>query len=173
VCGLKGTGKSTLIEHLHEGIEAVGKVDVFTLYDKDRVADELAKQILGDHVPLIFDTQLLLKAVKDCKTVPTVIFDVQYNLGIQAAGSLSKSQAPFCKCIIILSKANSIIEFERDKARQHYVYIDDLTEAEAKELLVQRGKTLAPILHYLLVCRQRFPTYALYRSLSNIISLLP
>ena len=56
-----------------------------------------------------FVADLLIKAIKSCEVVPTVIFYVERGgsvdqiQGIQAVRSISKMISPFCRCIIVLS----------------------------------------------------------------------
>ena len=45
----------------------------------------------------------------------------------------------YCRCIIILSKANAILEFGRDNDIENYLYIDEMAREQGKQLLQERG----------------------------------
>jgi hypothetical protein len=57
------------------------------------------------------------------------------ELGTEAVRSLSKALAGTCRCIIILSEANAVLQFGLDGARERFIFVDELAESEAIEFL--------------------------------------
>ena len=43
--------------------------------------------------------------------------------------------SPFCRCIIVLSEANAVLEFGQDKAREEFIYVDECSHSEAREII--------------------------------------
>jgi hypothetical protein len=76
--------------------------------------------------------------------LPTVVFEIERGEGaeqtacIRNVHSLSKMFAQVCNCIIILSEANDILVFGRDPARERYILVPDLSDAEALEYMQAR-----------------------------------
>ncbi len=83
---------------------------------------------------------MLIQAIKKCKVVATIIFDVEPGrstdqaLELHAVRSLAKMLVMYCRCIIVLSEANAVLEFGHDKYREEFIYVDEMTAPEAKEL---------------------------------------
>ena len=63
-------------------------------------------------------------------------------LGIHAVRSLSKEFASVCNCIIIVSEANTVVEFGKDPGRETFVFVDELNENELREFVKQKGLIL-------------------------------
>ena len=107
-------------------------------------------KLLGDHSDSTkLDPESFINAIKRSRVIPTIVFDVErggsldQKLGIQAVRSLAKMLSPYCRCIIILSEANAVLEFGRDKFREIFIYVDELTEAQARELMQRLHVTLS------------------------------
>jgi hypothetical protein len=73
-----------------------------------------------------------------------VVFEIERGEGaeqtacIRNVRSLSKMFAQVCNCIIILSEANTILVFGQDGAREQYILVPDLSDAEALEYVRAR-----------------------------------
>jgi hypothetical protein len=73
-----------------------------------------------------------------------LVFEIERGEGaeqtacIRNVRSLSKMFAQVCNCIIILSEANAILVFGRDSAREEYILVPDLSDAEALEYMRAR-----------------------------------
>ena len=71
--------------------------------------------------------------------LPTMIIEDEragsrdLSLGVQAARGVAKDLAAACNVIIILSEANDVLEFGKDRNRANMIFIDKLTEPEARE----------------------------------------
>jgi hypothetical protein len=66
-------------------------------------------------------------------------------MGLQALRSLSKLLGPYCKCIIVLSEANDVLEFGQDRDREEYVYVDAMSELEAAKMLGKLKQTFTAL----------------------------
>ena len=58
------------------------------------------------------------------------------SLGVQAARGVAKDLAAACNIIIILSEANDMLEFGKDRNRENMIFIDELTEPETREYIL-------------------------------------
>jgi hypothetical protein len=78
---------------------------------------------------------------KVAKYTPIVIFDVERAgstdqvQGVQAVRSIAKKLAQYCYCFVVLSEANAILQFGRDRRRERYVLVGDFSEEEAVDFL--------------------------------------
>ena len=48
---------------------------------------------------------------------------------------MAKALALKCRCLIVLTEANAVLEFGKDMGREDFIFVDELTRSEAKELL--------------------------------------
>ena len=141
VYGPKGIGKTELVDHTAIGMKGVVKMRISSTNSKDEVIQSLTKKLLGESNSN-FDVDLFIEAIKKCGIIPTIIFDVECSLSplgtrdhvVDAVRSLSKDLAPYCRCIIVLSEANAVLQFGRDK-RESFIYVDEMEREEAKLLL--------------------------------------
>jgi hypothetical protein len=151
VYGNKGVGKSELITRAAIGRKGVVKIGITSAHSKDEIVRELLESL---H---FLDTKLkasqLVEQMREVKEkhgiFPTIIFDVERasitgeDLGIQAVRSLSKALAETCRCIIILSEANAVLQFGKDRAREEFIFVDELSREEAKTLLKNKNFTIS------------------------------
>jgi hypothetical protein len=99
----------------------------------------------------LFNNELLLAQLKSVNwwwpnIYPTIIFDVEcggskeYSTStINDVRSLAKELAVVCRCIIVLSEANSVLEIGDDTSRERFIFVDELTIEEAKNYLQKRN----------------------------------
>jgi len=150
VYGAKGVGKSEVVDHTAIGKRAVVKVPVTTIGTRDDLVALIMSKLTGKKISL--DIDKLIDVLKKCKTdgfVPTIIFDVEraYSpdrpLVLQDVRSLAKALIGYCRCIIVLSEANAVLEFGKDDDREEFIFVDEMTELEAREFLKVRGATFS------------------------------
>ena len=150
VYGAKGVGKSEVVDRTAIGKRAVVKVPVTTIGTRDDLVALIMETVAGKKTYLKIDK--LIEVLKKCKTdgfVPTIIFDVEraYSsdrpLVLQDVRSLAKALIGYCRCIIVLSEANAVLEFGKDKRREEFIFVDEMTELEAREFLKVRGATFS------------------------------
>ena len=140
VYGPKGVGKTELVDHTALGIGAVIKLIITSAKSKDDIVAALSREVLGTDRAGI-TTKFLVEAIKSCEIIPTIIFDVErggsldQTMGIQAVRSLAKMLSPFCRCIIVVSEVNAILEFGQDNAREDFIFIDECSYSEGREIL--------------------------------------
>ena len=139
-------GKSEVVDHSAIGKHAVVKLKVTTIGTRDEIVTLLMAKLTGKKVSLeIEKLNDVLKQCKDSGFVPTIIFDVERGSSpdrlamLQDVRSLAKELIGNCRCIIVLSEANAVLEFGKDKRREEFIYVDELTVPEAKEFLYLRG----------------------------------
>jgi hypothetical protein len=144
--GSKGCGKCTLVEKCITGKKGVVSVLVSSVFDKERILQKMTTKIMGKDAPAVTEEELVA-ALRDAKVdgrLATVVFEIERGEGaeqtacIRNVRSLSKMFAQVCNCIIILSEANAILVFGRDPAREQYILVPDLSDAEALEYMQAR-----------------------------------
>ena len=141
VYGAKGAGKSDLTDHVLSGQEGVVKLTVTSADSIDNIVAELAVKVVGNKASSGIKSEDFLRAVEQCEKFPAIVFDVERGgsldqaSGIHAVRSLSKLLAKNCRCIIVLSEANAVLEFGKDSNREVYHYVDEMSKTEASELL--------------------------------------
>lgn len=113
---------------------------------KVEVVDQLVYQVLGVTNTEDMKVYQLAEALEQCSHGPTIIFDVDcssrdgVNIAtVQAIHLLVLYLSNYCRCIIILSEANAILEFGRDSDIENYLYIDEMPREQGKQLLQERG----------------------------------
>ena len=143
VFGCKGVGKTTAVHNSFAGKEAVMRVGLIGAFSKDQIVGMIATAILGDKLKTNERANLdqLKVAFAKCKERPTIIFDVErgegedQRQGINSIRSLAKELADACNCIIILSEANAIFAFGNDLYREEDLFVDEMTDKEAKQYI--------------------------------------
>ena len=144
VYGAKGVGKSESIDHTAIEKEGVIKIIVTSANSRDDIVSALTKKVLGFNTTGL-TPELLSETTRKCSVIPTIIFDIELGgsldqtSGIQAVRSVSKLLAHTCRCIVILSEANTVLQFGQDEARVRFLYVDEPTYDEAKTLLQRLG----------------------------------
>lgn len=94
-------------------------------------------------LPRVNDT---LKQLYQNKSAPVIVFEVNLDYDVDSSSwgnvlahvrSLAKSLADSrtCNCFIVLSKPQAIVTFGKDKTREKYIFIDELTIPEATEYI--------------------------------------
>ena len=150
IYGGKGVGKSTLVDAVIHGRPGILKVQISAAGCKEDLLRQIADATgTSKFNPTVKDfTEALRKAVSGEGILPTVIFEVETaggkeeTLGIHAVRSLSKEFASVCNCIIIVSEANTVVEFGKDPGRETFVFVDELNENELREFVKQKGLIL-------------------------------
>jgi hypothetical protein len=144
IYGAKGVGKSEVVNHTVIGRRAVVKVTVTSVGNQDDLVALIMSKLTGKKISL--DIDLLVDIFKQCKAngfIPTIIFDVERSSSaqpvLQIVRGLAKTLGGNCRCIIVLSEANAVLEFGKDDDREEFIFVDELTESEAKQFLEVRG----------------------------------
>ena len=146
VYGSKGAGKPEVVDHTAIGKRAVLKVPVTTIGTRDDLVALLMETLTGKKSNLKIDK--LIEVLKKCKVggfIPTIIFDVERGSSSDRTGmlqdvrSLAKALIGYCRCIIVLSEAYSVLEFGKDPDREEFIFVDEMTFSEAKHFLQVRG----------------------------------
>ena len=144
IYGAKGVGKSEVVNHTAIGRRAVVKVTVTSVGNQDDLVALIMLKLTGKKISL--DIDLLVDIFKKCKAngfIPTIIFDVERSKSaqpvLQIVRGLAKALGGYCRCIIVLSEANAVLEFGKDKHREKFIFVDEMTESEARQLLEVRG----------------------------------
>ena len=150
--GAKGVGKSTIVERAAKGRKGVIMLRITTAHSRDDVMGELAETLnLTEKSKTIDYIEALAKAKSSDGTLPTIIIEVEragsldLSLGVQAARGVAKALAAACNVIIVLSEANALLEFGKDGDRANMIFIDELTEPEARKYIVALGLELSEV----------------------------
>ena len=143
VYGAKGVGKSTMIDSVVQGRRGVLKIPVTSNTSKEEITIIIAQRT--GTTTLNPENSDFVDAMRighgDDGIVPTIIFEIERGSGaeqkdgLQSIRSLAKEFAVACNVILVLSEANAALEFGRDLHREDFIYVDELTELEARELL--------------------------------------
>lgn len=56
--------------------------------------------------------------------------------------SSAKALAPYVHCFVVLSEANAVLEFGKDRDRERYMLVGDFTEEQAVDFLKKLGSKL-------------------------------
>lgn len=150
VYGPKGVGKSAVVHHEAANRTGVVLVNVTSNHDKASLTRQVIKVLLGPNVDsATVDETTLAAAITKCTSkVVTIIFDVERAPSdgsdecLRAVRSLAKCLADHCRCIIVLSEANTVVEFGRDP-RENFVFVGEFTTEEARELLRKKNCALS------------------------------
>uniref|UniRef100_A0A7S0SRD8 ATPase AAA-type core domain-containing protein n=1 Tax=Chromulina nebulosa TaxID=96789 RepID=A0A7S0SRD8_9STRA len=150
VYGPKGAGKSELVEHCAINKNGVIRIVVTSANTKQDIVSQILKNAAVGiwQKDDTLESTKLIEAVQKSEFMLTFIFDVERGgtadqaLGIQAVRSLCKLLAPYCKCIIVFSEANAVLEFGLDKSREKFLFVSEMNHAEAIQLLKNHGCTL-------------------------------
>jgi hypothetical protein len=153
--GAKGVGKSTLVEKVAEGKQAVIKIKITSVDKIDRITALIMKKVTGLSQSLDQDTLVdaLGKFSKSSGVVPTIIFDVErgsesdkegttHKGVIQDVISLAKEIFSACHCIIVISEANSVFQFGKDN-RERFIYVGEMTFEQTRSFLQLQGATFS------------------------------
>ena len=150
--GAKGVGKSTIVERAAKGRKGVIMLRISTAHSRADVMGELAETLNLAEKPKTIDyIKALEKAKSSDGTLPTIIIEVEragsldLSLGVQAARGVAKHLAAACNVIIVLSEANAVLEFGKDGDRENMIFIDELTEPEARKYIVALGLDLSEV----------------------------
>lgn len=146
VYGDKGVGKSAAVNDMFWDKPGVVAIKVSHLTKSDELVARLALKVLGPSgTPVSVQEEDLVSALESTAMPITIIFEVergkedQQRSTVGAVRSLAKSLAPYARCVIVVSEANAVLEFGDDKNRENYVYVDEMTREEAKQLLLKKG----------------------------------
>lgn len=139
VYGPKGIGKTELIDHMTIGKKGVVKVKVSSANTKNGIIQSMTKKLVVVIIPSELDVDLFITAAKKSGIIPTIIFDIERAVSIDdgiltTIRSLSKDLAPYCRCIIVLSEANAVLKFDKDK-RETFIYVDEMEREEAEQFM--------------------------------------
>ena len=150
--GAKGVGKSTIVERAAKGRKGIIMLRITTAHSRNDVMGELAKNLnIAEKQETINYIQALNKGTSSDGTLPTIIIEVEragsrdLSLGVHAARGVAKDLAAACNVIIILSEANDVLEFGKDRHRANMIFIDELTEPEARQYIVALGLELSEV----------------------------
>ena len=150
IFGPKGVGKSAIVDKCAKGRRGVIKVVVTDSNTKKDVVGSVLRQLGYPSSDTNIDSEMLLKAVQLCKHKPILIFDIERGGGatvnsdaIQAVRSMAKVCAATCVCVIILSEASAVVEFGKDRSREEFLYVNEMTHEEGKQLLRSRGASFS------------------------------
>lgn len=147
VYGPKGSGKTTLVVQELQDREGVVRVDVGAAVTKDAVTQAIARALHLDGAEQV-QAMDFYQVIAGCKKKPTIIFEIERgkdDVGdINTIRSLAKKFAELgARCVLILSETTTAVVFGRDRARESYLYVGEMKQEEARELLKKRGTTLS------------------------------
>ena len=140
VYGDKGVGKSDLVDHMAMGRKGVIKISVSSVKSVNDWIVVIAEDVLGYPVQLgIYD---LIEAMRKCKVIPTIIFDVDlnsntgyHNAYVESIQILAKMLAKCCRVIIVLPEATAVLDFDREQDYADFICVDEMTAEEAGLML--------------------------------------
>jgi energy-coupling factor transporter ATP-binding protein EcfA2 len=137
IYGPKGVGKSKLTTHVAKDRPATIKVTVTTASRQQDILSLLSMKLLGK-VPPFFDVDNFVRAVDNCKNTPLIVFDVDTSHTtdlrdlLVAVRDICKLLAHKCVCWIVLSEADAVLTFGKDRQRQKFIYVDEMNKEEAR-----------------------------------------
>ena len=164
--GPKGAGKSELMNHVASDPthKAVVFLNVFTTDTKSQILDKVMDGLLNKKIVGTTGYQECIEALrlnatrviqlsqddaeKLAEYTPIVIFDVEIGVGddqqqgVAAVRSTAKALAPYVHCFVVLSEANAVLEFGKDRDREEYMLVGDFTEEQAVDFLKKLGSEL-------------------------------
>ena len=144
--GAKGVGKSTIVERAAKSRKGVMILRVTTAHSREDVMEELAKTLnLTEKLKTIDYIIALNKVTLSDGILPTIIIEVERAGSWDLSLGVAKDLAAACNVIIILSEANDVLEFDRDHDRANMIFIDELTEPEARQYIVALGLELSEV----------------------------
>lgn len=138
--GPKGAGKSTVVQKVLQDRKGVILLSASNVSTKDSIIDSLSHAVIG-YAGVIKNPNDFFMPLATSTVPPVIVFEVDrggsddYTKGIEAVRSLAKMYAPACHCIVVLSEAGAVLQFNKDKTRAIFECVDDLTVPQAKTML--------------------------------------
>ena len=143
VYGANGAGKSTIVDSAIQGRRGVLKIEITSGSTVAGIMSELAKKTGTTKLdPQIADFRNALAiSVGKEGILPTIIFEIEQSKGeeqrgaIQEVRSFAKQMCVVCNIILVLSEANAALQFGKDRRREEFIFVGDLSESEARDCL--------------------------------------
>ncbi len=146
VYGPRGAGKSELVSHSVVGLPAVKLFKITSARSREELVKSFMYQLTGLESNLTSATidEALRNFIREKKVFPTFIFDVERGSDVNpdtfnTLRAFAKELVKKARCILVLSEATAVLEFRGDPDRENYIYVDEMSELEANELLDKRG----------------------------------
>ncbi len=153
IYGAKGVGKSTLLEKVALGKEAVIRVQVQSSDRMNEITAKIMKAVTGkkESYDVAVLSEAFMKYTANSKdgVYPTIIFDVErgseetegvsHKGVLQDVRSIAHGIFNVCHCLIVVSEANAVFQFGGDP-REQFIYVDEMTLEETKKYLKASGK---------------------------------
>ena len=147
VYGAKGVGKSTIVDSVIQGRKGILKIPVTSNTSKEDITRVTAQKTAtttlnpnnGDFV------EAMRIGLGDDGIIPTIIFEIERGQGaeqwgyLQSVRSIAEEFSVACTIILVLPKANDVLEFGIDRNRESYIYVEEFTELEALQYLTALG----------------------------------
>lgn len=142
IAGVKGAGKTTLVEKLCQNRTGVIRIAVNNEDNINTITNKLLDVCLPSYqYASIRQTSMnselqaaFIKAAKQKGNPIVVIFDVERlnttNNALSSIKHFAKMIAPTANVLIVLSEGNAVLEFGGD-SRQKFIWVDEMTEEEA------------------------------------------
>jgi hypothetical protein len=148
VFGAKGVGKSTLLEKVSFGMDAVIRVPVQSSDRMNEITSNIMKTVTGKKES--YDVAALSEAFMNYTinskygVFPTIIFDVECGSEeskgvLQDVRSIAHEIYNVCHCVIAVSEASAVFAFGQDP-REQFIYVDEMTFEETVKYLKASGK---------------------------------
>jgi energy-coupling factor transporter ATP-binding protein EcfA2 len=151
VYGPRGSGKSTLMSNTLAGRKATATIRVKDASSTASIMNQISK-FCG--VPFPVDDDRFTLALKRTRaysgTPPTIVFDVERrksyletDIAFDAIRSLAKDSAEVAHVFIVLSEADTVMQFGSDMHREKYIFVGEMEEDEADALITNTTSKLS------------------------------
>ncbi len=142
VYGPRGAGKSELVNHSVINLPAVKIFKITSARSREELVTSVMFQLTGEKTNLDAATfeEALKTFIRGKNVIPTFIFDVERGSDVspetyKTLRAFAKDLVRKCRCIIVLSEAAAVLEFSGDPDRESFIYVKEMSELEAEELL--------------------------------------
>jgi len=155
VYGVRGCGKTQAVLEATEG--ACGVMRVHIANDKPQLSLEIVKRMwlprdisvatVDGVLDVLKHTTMLMRWTHCTETVPTLVVEIEAGTHADVIYNLFHEikilcvDVGVCHAIVVLSDATAVYALPNDFGRQDFVFLDDMTEDEAHEMLLKRGET--------------------------------
>jgi hypothetical protein len=143
IYGANGVGKSTIVDSAIQGRLGVLRIRITSASTVVGIMNDVAKMTdstkLNPQIDDFIDAMII--ALGKDGSVPTIILEIEREIGneqnfaIRDIKNFAKEMSAVCNIILIVSAANAVLEFGKDIDCENFVFVDELSESEARECL--------------------------------------
>ena len=151
VYGVKGAGKSTVVQAVLQGKTGVVAVGVSADDTREKVISKIYLSCGKIRLPSSSSTEirdaLLAATIERVGRPVTIVFEVESasssDVVMNIVKHIAKELAEAANVLLVLSEANAVLGFGEDP-RQKFIFVDEMTREEARQYVEKRAPGISP-----------------------------